>query len=172
MGDYRSISALPSTAEPKASRISIPAIARLIVSCFPRRPLRLHQARMPTRILTLPLSAHAGRRHTPLRSARPAQARPDPQNRARRRSDEAGRSSHTRLAPACRAHTTSCFAYVKGIIPGNSCRKDEFDRRYSDRVLCPISRPAKSLLDCFGVRAANRSFVCRPQLQSVWTRPR
>src|SRR3954453_10322620 len=46
---------------------------------------------------------------------------------------------------------------------GNPCRKDECDRRYSDRVLCPISRSAKPLSERHRTRAANRSFVCPPQ---------
>ena len=49
---------------------------------------------------------------------------------------------------------------------GNPCRKDEFDRRYSDRVLCPISRPAKSLSKRSGGRAATR-LSAPPGLPSV-----
>src|SRR5271157_1875047 len=45
---------------------------------------------------------------------------------------------------------------------GNPCRKDEFDRRYSDRVLCPISGPAKPISELSVSRAGNRSFPCPP----------
>src|SRR3954469_22505685 len=45
----------------------------------------------------------------------------------------------------------------------NPCRKDECNRRYSDRVLCPIFGSAKPLSERHRTRAANRSFVCPPQ---------